>query len=509
MYHKQLVTHVTDKLRRGTSQETITKELSEDGWSKDDITEAFHYSMNPEELRHFSFMRLLHSEVSVAFTSAIIILVIASAVLFSFFGPHSANYRITLPTPPGRSALAFTYGAEPAFSNPDFFTEVKQKFIDKKADFIETDLSTMIVRVYKKGNVVLEVPVKTKGREGSWWETPAGLYKISSKEDDHFSSLGKVHQPWSMAFQGNFFIHGWPYYDGGKPVASTYSGGCIRLDTEDAKKVFDLVDIDTPILVYEKDFSSDNYTYTEKTPEVSAVSYLVADLRNNQVFTKQDPDSKVPIASITKLVTALIATEYLNLDAVATVPAEAIIKTSKPRLTAGNSLSIYQLLLPLLMESSNEAAETIARHYGRSNFIKKMNEKAASIGMLHTHFDDPSGISPGNTSTGNDLFMLAKYIYNNRRFIFDLTAGKTDKNAYGKSQFTDLSNFNDFVGNPDFIGGKNGKTEAAKETGISVFELPVGSTKRPIVLIILGSNNEKDELHTLLEYTNQVLQNHI
>ena len=198
---------------------------------------------------------------------------------------------------------------------------------------------------------------------------------------------------------------------------------------------------------------------------------------------------------------ALIATEYINLDNIATVPKEAIIYTLKPRLKAGTQLSIYQLLFPLLMESSNEAAETIARYYGRANFIKHMNEKAVSIGMLRSHFADPSGASAENTSTAEDLFMLAKYIYNNRSFIFNITSGKVEESAYGKSDFTDLANLNDFIDNEFFFGGKNGKTAAAAETNLSVFEFPVGPIKRPIVSIVLDSPNEKNDTETLIDYT--------
>ena len=100
-------------------------------------------------------------------------------------------------------------------------------------------------------------------------------------------------------------------------------------------------------------------------PSILAPIYLAADLQNNHVFTSKDSTKEVPIASITKLMTALVTTEYINLDNTATVPKEAIIYTSKARLKPGMKLTIYQLLFPLLMESSNEAAETIARYYGR------------------------------------------------------------------------------------------------------------------------------------------------
>ncbi len=503
MYHKQLVTHVTTKINEGVEKEKIQDELIADGWSADDIKEAFYYSSYPEKLHHFSFIRALHSEVPASVT--IILIVLVATVLgsyFFFFRDTTLNYNINLPAVPEPNQVAFTYGEQPALSDPDFFGKVKQQFIDDEADFIEADLSAMTIRVYKDGEMSLEVPINSKGREGSWWETPAGLYKISTKEDRHFSGMGHVWMPWSMKFQGNFYIHGRTYYPDGTLTAKEFTGGCIRLSTEDAEKVYRAIEVGTPLLVFEHSFSPDTFTYqSEAGPVLSAPSYLSADLLNNHVFASKESTKELPIASITKLMTALIATEYINLDNMATVPKEALVYTSKSRLKAGSQYSIYQLLFPLLMESSNEAAETIARYYGRANFIQHMNEKAASIGMTHTHFADASGALAENTSTAEDLFMLSKYIYNNRSFIFDITSGKVKSSAYGTNGFTDLDNFNDFINNEFFFGGKNGKTTAASETNLSVFELPVGNTKRPIVSIVIGAQNAAKDSQILLEYT--------
>ncbi|MDD5098804.1 MAG: L,D-transpeptidase, partial [Candidatus Colwellbacteria bacterium] len=113
------------------------------------------------------------------------------------------------------------FGTIPALGDFDFFTKVRDRFIIEEADFVEANLSEMSLKVYLKGEIEKEVKILTKGREGSWWETPAGIYQIESKEESHFSSFGRVYQPWSMAFQGNFFIHGWPYYQNGEPVSST------------------------------------------------------------------------------------------------------------------------------------------------------------------------------------------------------------------------------------------------------------------------------------------------
>lgn len=502
MYHKQLVNHVVAKLREGVEPEKIWKELAADGWKENDIKEAFFYATYPEKLRHFSPIRLLHSEIPlvIGILLGVIIIALVGASFF-FFKNTTLNYTLTLPTVPTPHQVALAYGEQPALSNPDFFGKVKQQFIDGKADFIEANLSAMTLRVYKKGLLSMEVPIDSKGREGSWWETPAGLYKINVKEKEHFSGIGHVWMPWSMNFQGNFYIHGRTYYPDGTLTSKEFTGGCIRLSTEDAAKVYAEISVGTPVLVFEQSFSPDSFVYqNEKGPSLDAGAYLTADLRNNHVFASKNSTEKVPIASITKLMTALVATEYINLDNTATVPKDAIVYTSKPRLKAGDKYTIYQLLFPLLMESSNEAAETIARYYGRSSFIQHMNEKAASIGMMNSHFADASGASAENVSTAEDLFMLAKYIYNNRSFIFKITSGKVEGSAYGSNGFSDLGNYNDFVGNPVFIGGKNGKTTAAQETNISVFEFSSGQTKRPVALIILGSPDEKAESETLFNF---------
>src|SRR3989344_5762568 len=120
-----------------------------------------------------------------------------------------------------------------------FFEQVRERMTEEKLDFIEADLSEMKLRVYRKGEIAKEFPILTKGRPGSWWETPAGIYKVEGRIENHFSAFARVYLPWSLPFQGNFFIHGWPYYPDGTPVSTQYSGGCIRLSTDDAKALFD------------------------------------------------------------------------------------------------------------------------------------------------------------------------------------------------------------------------------------------------------------------------------
>jgi D-alanyl-D-alanine carboxypeptidase len=348
------------------------------------------------------------------------------------------------------------------------------------------------------------VPILAKGKEGSWWETPVGLYAIQSREENHFSSFGEVYQPWSLGFQGNFFIHGWPYYKSGEPVASTYSGGCIRLSTEDARALFEFSAVGMPVLVYNTPPKSTSFQYRFKTPDIEATAFAAVDLSDGTVLAGENVSIQLPIASVTKLMSALIAVEYLNLERQVAVPRDALVETTVPRLLAGRAYSVHDLLILMLTESSNEAAETLAAALGRDYFIELMNSKARAIGMQRTSFIDPSGLGVGNSSTAEDMFTLAKYLYENRRFVLNITNESLQDDAYGEVVFRNLSNFNDIPDVPNaFLGGKIGQTAAARETYLGIFGLEVDGKERPIVVVILGAQDSQRSVAILLKYLNE------
>lgn len=408
---------------------------------------------------------------------------------------------------PARKELA--YGAQPVLSIGSYFSAMRDDFVAQKADFIEADLATMRLSVYRQGIKELEVPIQTKGKEGSWWETPSGIYAIQSKEKTHFSSFGHVFQPWSMAFQGNFFIHGWPHHPDGTPVQSSYSGGCIRLSNEDAEEVYKVSSVGMPVLVHEQDYHNDSFSYGTKAPEVTADAFLVADLASGAVLAESRSDEVFSVASITKLLTALVAVEHINLDHTVTITDSMRASTSVPRLKVGASVSAYDLLFPLLKESSNEAAEALARHSGRATFIMRMNEKARAVGMEHSVFTDVSGAEAGNVSTANDLFQLARYLINNRSFVLRITADEPINSAYGEPAFPELQNFNVIEGLPGFIGGKVGKSTAAQESGLYLFNALVGGEKRALAVVVLQSTDRDADTKALLQYIEERYQVHL
>jgi len=445
--------------------------------------------------------RILNTQISLWLI--IIILLTAGvglAVYFLYFQESIYKYNLNLPVFEQRESLELEYGVQPALRNPDFFNKTRQILIDDKVSFIEANLSLMRLTLFDKGEKTQEFPILTKGREGSWWETPAGIYRVENKIKNHFSSFGRVYLPWSLVFQGNFFIHGWPYYEDGTPVHSAYSGGCIRMSSEDAQKIFDFARVGMPVLIFEESFFSDDFVYQTKIPEISGQAFLAADLKNNFVFLERNLNEVLPIASITKLITALVAIEYINMERKVIIDSRMIVETSRPRLKLGQSLRIYDLLYPLLLESSNEAAEAISHHLGQKRFVQLINTKAKAIGMENASFVNASGSLAGNIASAEDLFNLAKHLYFNRSFILRISAGELKETIYGRPIFTNLSNFNFFENYPGFVGGKTGQTKAAGETMLAIFELEREQSVRPIAIIVLNSLDSRKDIEKIWEW---------
>jgi len=409
---------------------------------------------------------------------------------------------VIVENPYTQAQTELNYGVQMSFTQPNFFAETRDAFISQSKTFIEADLATMQLRYFKRGILTEQVPILAKGSKGSWFETPAGLYAVKSKKEKLYSTFGQMYTPWSITFQGNFLIHGWPYTEDGTKVPADFEGGGIRLSDSDAEMIYGLATIDTPILVHAVPEAPDAFVYEPKIPELDTPHYLIADVETNTVLASSDLDEVAPIASLTKLMTALVAAEYINLDTRVSVAQPTFVQSLIPRLSGLGTVSMYSLLQLLLVESSNEAAEVIADQVGRAKFVSYMNEKAASIGLTNTHFSDPSGLSAGNTSTVRDLLGLIKYIYTTRQFIVDLTANQDLPTAYVSGEFGTLSNFNEVKDLDNFIGGKVGETTAAGQTSVTLHKIKVKGAERVIAIVLLGSDSRNDDVKELLGYAN-------
>lgn len=416
---------------------------------------------------------------------------------------------------PGASGPSYRPLAKDAiiYSNREGVLEQRDQFIAEKTDFIFADLNAMQIDLYQGGAIVHSAPIRAKGKVGTFFETPNGFYRIQSKEENHFSSIGEVWMPWSMHFFGNYFIHGWPYYPSGTPVAESYSGGCIRLGTEDAKILYRMSKNGMAVLTYsgeETPALADNTRFFRKVegsgrhlaePKISAPAALAADLDTGQILYERDAKTPYPIASITKLMTALTAVETINRFKVLTIPEDVLVDTlgDSAGLVSGETFRSEDLLYPLILESSNDVAELYRRQAWE--FVATMNQKSRAIGMGDTHFVDASGVSPDNVSSPQDLFRLLRYVYSYKKPIFNIAAlpshAATSTNGLKAHMWANVN----WPEDEHFLGGKAGKTTEAHETMLGLFKVKFSEYgDRKIVVIVLGATNRVSDVREITNY---------
>ena len=148
-----------------------------------------------------------------------------------------------------------------------------------------------------------------------------------------------------------------------------------------------------------------------RAPRLHSSSALVMDEREGVVLYGRKVEEKHPIASVTKLMTAMVTLDRrLPMDEIITITPEDRdrLRGSASRLPIGAKLTRHDMLLAALAASDNRAAAALARTYpdGRKTMLRIMNEKARILGMTNTHFADPAGLNNGSVSTARDLAIL-------------------------------------------------------------------------------------------------------
>ncbi|MFH1462420.1 MAG: serine hydrolase [bacterium] len=224
---------------------------------------------------------------------------------------------------------------------------------------------------------------------------------------------------------------------------------------------------------------------------------------------EKNKDKILPIASLTKLMTALVVLENYDLLKEIVISEEAVEqKENFGKLTEGKVFSTEYLLYPLLMESSNDAAFALANDYDGMTekiFIELMNQEAAKLNLKNTFFDNPTGLDPAdskrkmNYSTAADLASLAESLLETP-LVWEILSAK-EYNFYGP----ELINTNELLGEiPEIIGGKTGYTEKSGGCMLLVLEAP--QNKGFLVNVILGSNDRFEEIRKMVGWLKTAYQ---
>ena len=238
-----------------------------------------------------------------------------------------------------------------------------------------------------------------------------------------------------------------------------------------------------------------------KVSAISASSVIVMDLNSNRVFFEQDIHEQRLIASITKIMTAIVAIEYGDLDDVYEVGEEVFdAYGSAIYIEMGEKLTLRDLLYGLMLRSGNDAAVVIAQNIAGSMeaFSMLMNETASKIGMNDSYFYNAHGLEENdgtaNLSTAYDMALLTKYAMENETFreIFETKkySVKTNRKSYSWTNKNRLLHEHDFI-----TGGKTGFTKKARRTLVTT------ASNNNIELVIVTLNDPNDFTDHLSLYT--------
>jgi D-alanyl-D-alanine carboxypeptidase len=229
-----------------------------------------------------------------------------------------------------------------------------------------------------------------------------------------------------------------------------------------------------------------------KVSAISASSYIVMDQDSGRILESHNSDSRRLIASITKIMTAVVAIEYGNIEDDVEIGNEIITSYgSGVYISIGEELTLDDLLYGLMLRSGNDAALAIAHHVGGSieNFVFLMNEMADKIGMVNTSFVNPSGLEErdgsGNYSTVLDMAKLTQYAMNNEHYRRIVS---TDEIVVKSSLKTyKWVNKNKLLHSYEYCnGGKTGFTKKARRTLVTT------ASKDGMNLIVVTFNDGDD-----------------
>lgn len=239
-------------------------------------------------------------------------------------------------------------------------------------------------------------------------------------------------------------------------------------------------------------------------PAVSARAVFIEDLATNTILYQKDANSPFPIASTTKIMTALVGVEYFKQNSILTIGSSANIPGSRVGLVSGEKLTFRSLLYGMLLNSGNDAAFALAENYpgGSLGFVSAMNKKVLELNLRNTHFENPAGFdSPNHFSSAADLAKITEDALKNSQLARIFATKETNIVSLDKKYSHQLLNLNKLLTQINgVLGVKTGTTDQAKENLVTLIE----RNGHRVLVVVLGSNNRFGETTKLIDwiYTN-------
>lgn len=241
--------------------------------------------------------------------------------------------------------------------------------------------------------------------------------------------------------------------------------------------------------------------------KITAKSAIVIEVDGDRVLFQKNSQQILPIASLTKLMTALTVldfnldwqkeAEYTAEDNIEPTPSQSNIEPSQIKFDIAEKIKIKDLLAASLIKSANNAVMALVRQIGNKIFIEQMNQRTAKMGMLNTKFVEPTGLDPNNVSTAEDLAKLIKAVSNKQeiaQLLSTINYNFETKNKNDNLKIYQLKNINKLLNS--FLKIKAAKTGYLDEAGYCFAGL-VEYNKRKLIIVLLGSQSEQDRIQEI------------
>ncbi len=231
----------------------------------------------------------------------------------------------------------------------------------------------------------------------------------------------------------------------------------------------------------------------------SASGAIIVDLQSGQMLHQRSASVERPMASLTKLMTALVIAEKHSMDEMVPIPIDiGSVPGTKAHLPPGDHMSVGDLLSALLIASANDAAETLARFDSGTEaaFVKKMNTRAKELGLRQTVYANPAGLDEkGQYSTPRDTAWLAMFVWRFPEIAKRLAMTKADLQTAKGTKIT-VTHTHELLHeeNSPVMAGKTGTTEGAKQCLLSI----VRAGNRQYLVVLLSSSDRYDDMRLML-----------
>lgn len=238
------------------------------------------------------------------------------------------------------------------------------------------------------------------------------------------------------------------------------------------------------------------------SPIIGAAASVAIDMDTGAILYEKNLHDRRAIASITKLMTLLIVLEENDLTDIVTVSRKAAeTNGSQMNLAAGEQIALENLVYGAIIHSANDAAIALAEHNAGSTdaFVIKMNNKAAELGLLNSHFANPSGLDdPNNYSSAYDVAKMAKIVYANSFIQHAATLETLEVKSVDGKRVHPLKSTNELLGGYFKVKGlKTGSTDAA---GLCLATVAENIDGHEIITVVLGSPDRFKESKILIDW---------